>query len=122
MQELRHPDKILTNFHSLLIQETTIFPSRNLKICETILITHEILDWFYTNKKGVLKRRSRNQFTDINYIYKSFIKISNNSCDVVARLITYNHLHQIVVEYFDRKQLSNYFFTKKVLKNSLIYS
>lgn len=59
MNELRHPDRILTTFHNLLHLKTTIFPGRELRMCDSIFISDEPIEWFFTDKNGVYKRKSR---------------------------------------------------------------
>lgn len=109
MNDLRHPEKILITFNNLLNMKTTIFPSAELLVCDSIFIGDEPIEWFFTTKEGVYKKKSRAKLTDINYIYHTFIKkVPKNDKGAVARMVTSTSEKKINIEYFDRSKLSKY--------------
>ena len=82
---LKYPKEILCNTFNLLHDVSSTKIISTFKIPDTIHLTDEPLDWYFTNKKHELKKRNRKNIKN-EQIKKTF-RQKAKGCKIVARLI-----------------------------------
>lgn len=116
MYDLGFPTKILSSLFYIAKRSKVIKPKHKIEIPQTVYITDEPVEWFFTDKEGYLKKKKRLNVNADN-IYKAFCKKELKN-GIVAQLIYLKGRRVIndgedpayVVEYLNKKKLSKSYF------------
>ena len=79
-------NKLLFRLYSLIWEKSPYLKNVNIYIPDTVIIDDEPLEWFFTNKKGFVKKKLRENLKAKN-IVKTFCR-KTRGCDIVAKFVS----------------------------------